>query len=158
VGGGRGAGRCEGGGTLTHDIEPTRFAYGPGLGTLLDGIAASGHPAAVGLVAGPAGRRLGPHLVSRLAETEVYCHGLEHRGETLVGDQEAVAAGIAAARDAVGAKLGRRIDGFRSPRLDRSRTLLWALDRTGMRFDSSFPDVDRETVDRFGHGVRLCMP
>lgn len=143
---------------LTHDVEPTRFAYGPGLSALLRVIRSTEQPAAIGLVADPARRFGGKPLAEQVEATEVYCHGLEHRGETLAGDREQVAARIVAARAALEGQLGRPIEGFRSPRLDRSRTLLWVLDRLGFRFDSSFPDVDRETVERFGHGVRLCAP
>src|SRR6185436_7992102 len=55
-------------------------------------------------------------------------------------------------------QLGRRVDGFRSPRLDRSPDLLWAVERVGFRYDSSYPDVDRENMTHFGAGVRLNVP
>jgi hypothetical protein len=48
--------------------------------------------------------------------------------------------------------------GYRSPRLDRSPDLAWALDRAGFRYDSSYPDVDRENMANFGRGVRLNVP
>src|SRR5262249_41477360 len=44
------------------------------------------------------------------------------------------------------------------PRLDRSADLLWALDHVGFRYDSSYPDTDRENVTTFGSGVRLNVP
>ncbi len=43
-------------------------------------------------------------------------------------------------------RLGRSVVGYRSPRLDRSPDLAWALDRAGFRYDSSYPDVDRENM------------
>jgi hypothetical protein len=55
-------------------------------------------------------------------------------------------------------RLERPITGFRSPRLDRSPDLVWALDRLGFEYDSSYPDVDRESLDHFGGGVRLNVP
>lgn len=145
-------------GILSHDVEPTSYAYGAGLEQLLDRVAASGHAATFGLVAGPAARSLSPATVDRLRNADVLCHGLEHRGETVVGTRDAIAAGLTAARRRLEACLGRSVMGFRSPRLDRSRDLLWALDRAGFEHDSSFPDVDRENVDRFGAGVRLTVP
>ncbi|MFN8545812.1 MAG: polysaccharide deacetylase family protein [Candidatus Binatia bacterium] len=143
---------------LTHDVEPTRYSYGPGLRALLGVLDATGHPATLGLVAGRARRHLDAAAVRAISTHEVLCHGLEHQGETLVGTREQVAAGITTARTWLEATLGRPIEGFRSPRLDRSAALLWALDHAGYRWDSSFPDVDRENVARFGAGVRLGVP
>jgi peptidoglycan/xylan/chitin deacetylase (PgdA/CDA1 family) len=136
---------------LTHDVEPSRFAYGAGLATLLATIARTGHPATLGLVAGPAARRLGARLSAALDAHEVLCHGLEHRGE-------AACATLGHARALLEQTLGRRVRGFRSPRLDRSAALLAALDASGFDHDSSFPDVDRENLARFGGGVRLNIP
>jgi len=143
---------------LTHDLEPSRFAYTRGLERLLARIARSSQPATLGVVARPASRYLTDEAASSLARHDVLCHGLEHRGETLSGAREGIARGLVAARQGVEARLGRRIDGFRSPRLDRSPDLLWALDRAGLRHDSSYPDVDRENVTTFGGGVRLNLP
>ncbi|HLK10819.1 MAG TPA: hypothetical protein VKW76_05525 [Candidatus Binatia bacterium] len=140
---------------LTHDVEPSAFAYGAGLDALLAAIARSGHPATLGLVAGPAARRLDAGRRTALAAHEVLCHGLEHRGETLA---EPVGEGLARARALLERTLGRPVRGFRSPRLDRSAALLRALDASGFDHDSSFPDVDRENVARFGGGVRLDVP
>jgi len=88
----------------------------------------------------------------------VLCHGLEHRGETLEGSRVEIAAGIERARAMLERRLERPITGFRSPRLDRSTDLIWALDRLGFEYDSSYPDVDRESLDHFGGGVRLNLP
>jgi hypothetical protein len=35
---------------------------------------------------------------------------------------------------------------------------MWALDRAGFTYDSSFPDVDRENLAHFGGGVRVNVP
>ncbi len=143
---------------LTHDLEPSRFAYTAGLGMLAGRLARSGHPATLGVVARPAARHLTASGLGTVRRHEVLCHGLEHRGETLVGSRERVAAGIVEARTRLEAQLGRPVAGFRSPRLDRSPALLWALDHAGMAWDSSYPDVDRENVAGFGGGVRLNVP
>jgi len=136
---------------LTHDVEPSRFAYGAGLARLLATIARTGHPATLGLVAGPAARWLDAKVRAALAAHEVLCHGLEHRGE-------AVCETLGRARALLEQTLGRPVRGFRSPRLDRSPALLAALDASGFDYDSSFPDVDRENLARFGGGVRLNVP
>jgi hypothetical protein len=143
---------------LTHDLEPSRYAYGPGLEQLLARIARRPHPATFGVVARPARRHLRGRALAALREGDVLCHGLEHRGETLQGDRETIARGLASARAGVEALIGRPMAGFRSPRLDRSPDLLWALDQVGFSFDSSYPDVDRENVHGFGGGVRLNVP
>lgn len=143
---------------LTHDVEPTRFAYRGGLATLGERIAASGHPATIGLVARAARRHLRHAGVESMRRAEVLCHGLEHRGETLAGSRAEIAVRLTAAQTELERALGRRLHGFRSPRLDRSRDLLWALDQAGFAYDSSYPDVDRETTSRFGAGVRLNIP
>jgi peptidoglycan/xylan/chitin deacetylase (PgdA/CDA1 family) len=143
---------------LTHDIEPCRYAYRRGLPRLLEQLTARPHPATFGIVARPAVRHLGRRGVASLAAHEIVCHGLEHRGETLVGTRDEIGRGLDDARQSVETTLGRRVDGFRSPRLDRSRELLWALDRSGFEFDSSWPDVDRENLHGYGTGVRLNVP
>jgi len=142
---------------LSHDVEPTSFAYTRGLEQLAADVDRSGHPATVGLVARPA-RHLTRPAAAWLRGRDVLCHGLEHRGETLAGSRAQVADGLGTARAEIEARLGRSVDGFRSPRLDRSPDLVWALDRVGFRYDSSYPDVDRENVSRFGAGVRLNVP
>ena len=143
---------------LTHDLEPTRFAYTQGLERLLDRIARGAHPATVGVVAKAAARYLSDEAATRLAGYDLHCHGLEHRGETLAGGRHAIRRRLTAARRGVQARLGGRMHGFRSPRLDRSPDLLWALDGSGFRYDSSYPDVDRENIATFGAGVRLNVP
>jgi peptidoglycan/xylan/chitin deacetylase (PgdA/CDA1 family) len=139
---------------LTHDLEPSRFAYTKGLARLLDRVARGGVPATFGVVSRPAARYLRSPLSVRLAAHDVLCHGLEHRGETLGGG----ARGLEVARRGVEASLGKPAAGFRSPRLDRSPALLRALDASGFRYDSSYPDVDRENDHSFGGGVRLNVP
>ena len=144
--------------TLTHDIEPCIYAYTSGLEQLLSRVARSGHPATFGLVAGPASRSLFVRSEVELRRAEVLCHGLEHRGETLEGSRVEIAAGIELARAMLERRFERPIAGFRSPRLDRSADLVWALDRLGFEYDSSYPDVDRESLDHFGGGVRVNVP
>src|SRR5262245_31466756 len=144
--------------TLTHDIEPCVYAYTSGLEQLLSRVARCGHPATFGLVAGPASRSLFVRSEVELRRAEVLCHGLEHRGETLEGSRIEIAAGIEWARSILERRFERPITGFRSPRLDRSADLVWALDRLGFEYDSSYPDVDRESLDHFGGGVRLNVP
>jgi hypothetical protein len=143
---------------LTHDLEPARYAYGPGLEQLIARIARQPHPATFGVVARPARRYLRGRALAAVREGDVLCHGLEHGGETLQGDRETIARGLASARAEVEALIGRPVAGFRSPRLDRSPDLLWALDQVGFSFDSSYPDVDRENIHAFGGGVRLNVP
>ena len=143
--------------SLTHDVEPRRYAYTRGMDRLLDAIETTGHPATLGLVAGPTTRHLRADAIRRLVPRRVLCHGLEHRGEQVWG-RNRVAATLEKARVRLERKLGRAIAGYRSPRLDRSPDLAWALDRAGFRYDSSYPDVDRENMANFGRGVRLNVP
>jgi peptidoglycan/xylan/chitin deacetylase (PgdA/CDA1 family) len=143
--------------TLTHDVEPRRFAYTTGLTRLLDRIADTGHPATLGLVAGASARHLTDALVQRTAGHHVLCHGLEHRGEKVDG-RETVATDLRDAHATLERRLGRSVRGYRSPRLDRSPDLAWALDRSAFRYDSSYPDVDRENMAHFGAGVRVNVP
>src|SRR5207237_1383591 len=119
--------------TLTHDIEPQRFAYTRGLAALLDAVTTSGHPATFGLVARASARWLDTATVARLGRHGVLCHGLAPRR-------------------------ARPVRGYRSPRLDPSPDLLSALDEAGFAYDSSYPDVDRENIAHFGSGVRVNVP
>src|SRR5262249_9363685 len=132
---------------LTHDLEPTAFAYTAGLDELLRRAGETGHPATFGVVAAPAARHLNANRPAALPTPAVLCHGLEHRGETLAGAPADVVAGLRAARARLEATLSRPVAGFRSPRLDRSAVLARALDQAGFLYDSSWPDVDRETTD-----------
>ncbi len=143
--------------TLTHDVEPRRFAYTLGLAGLLDDVDRIGHPATFGLVAQSSARWLDAPAIARLAGHHVLCHGLAHRGENVHG-REDVRRDVVAARGELERCLGRSVDGYRSPRLDRSADLAWALDRAGFAYDSSFPDVDRENIAHFGGGVRVNVP
>ncbi len=143
--------------SLTHDIEPRRFAYTRGIERLLDTIETTGHPATLGMVAGPSVRLLRDQTIQRLKARRVLCHGLEHKGEQVWGRAK-VAATLERARVRLEQRLGRVVTGYRSPRLDRSPDLAWALDRAGFRYDSSYPDVDRENMANFGRGVRLNVP
>jgi peptidoglycan/xylan/chitin deacetylase (PgdA/CDA1 family) len=142
--------------TLTHDVEPRRFAYTRGLAALLDAVATSGHAATFGLVARPSARWLDTATVARLGRHAVLCHGLEHRGENVCGDE--VRRDVETARRDLERRLARPVRGYRSPRLDRSPDLLCALDEVGFAYDSSYPDVDRENIAHFGGGVRVNVP
>jgi peptidoglycan/xylan/chitin deacetylase (PgdA/CDA1 family) len=143
--------------TLTHDVEPRRFAYTRGLAALLDAVATSGHAATFGLVARSSTHWLDDAAVARLGAYGVLCHGLAHRGENVRGRDD-VRRDVETARRELERRLGRPVRGYRSPRLDRSPDLAWALDRAGFAFDSSYPDVDRENIAHFGGGVRLNVP
>src|SRR5262249_14726503 len=143
---------------LTPDLEPSRFPDTRRLGGVGRRGGGAGSRATFGVVARPAARHLGTSAREGLRRHEVICHGLEHRGETLLGSRKDVARGVGLARLELEATLGRPVTGFRSPRLDRSRDLIWALDQAGFRCDSSYPDVDRENVARYGGGVRLNVP
>ncbi len=143
--------------TLTHDVEPRRYAYTRGLASLVDAVEESGHPATFGLVANASARWLDDITVTRLARHGVLCHGLAHRGEQVVGRDD-VERDVAQARRTLEARVGRGVRGYRSPRLDRSPDLVAALDAAGFAFDSSFPDVDRENIAHFGGGVRVNVP
>lgn len=142
---------------LTHDIEPSPYSYADGLDALLDRVEDEKHPATFGLVAEAASARLRDDQVKRLKRYQVIVHGRTHRGEPVDG-RERVRAGLDAARSQVEARIERAIAGYRSPRLDRSPDLAWALDRAGFAFDSSYPDVDRENAVHFGAGVGLNLP
>ena len=144
--------------TLTHDLEPTRFAYTQGLERLLRRVERGGPPATFGVVARPAARYLHGETAARIGHHAVLCHGTEHRGETVVGNTGDVMGELRRARQLLHTQLGRPIEGFRSPRLDRSSTLLAALHHVGVAWDSSYPDVDRENTRGFGGGVRLNLP
>jgi len=143
--------------TLTHDLEPRRYTYTRGLDRLLRAVEASGHVPAFGLVARSSARYLTETFARRLKTQEVICHGLDHRGEPVHGRAQ-VASRMQVARAELEQQLRCVVRGYRSPRLDRSPDLAWALDQSGFRYDSSYPDVDRENVRHYGRGVRLNLP
>ena len=142
---------------LTHDLEPRAYAYGEGFDRLLAAEAGAAPAGAVGVVTRAGARHLGGGRAARLAGRGVYCHGTDHRGEVVWGRRR-LARTLRAAADALADQLGRPVRGYRSPRLDRSSDLDWALDAAGFVFDSSHPDVDRENLRHYGGGVRLALP
>ncbi len=144
--------------SITHDIEPCRFAYTHGLDRLLDRIDKSGHPATINLVAESASAWLGDRERTRVGGHTIGCHGLTHRGDPVRTGADTLDAQLERARNTIETTTGVAPKGYRSPRLDRSRELIEALDRTGWSYDSSFPDVDRENTHSFGTGVRLNLP
>jgi peptidoglycan/xylan/chitin deacetylase (PgdA/CDA1 family) len=142
---------------LTHDLEPRPYAYTRGLGRLLGRIDDNGHPAALGLVTAASARYLEDKSIAQMARHEIICHGLEHRGEASAGRSQLIDR-MQTARARLEWRLQRRINGYRSPRLDRSSDLAWALDQSEFQYDSSYPDVDRENLSHFGAGVRVNVP
>lgn len=142
---------------LTHDIEPRRYAYGAGLRRLLGSAGSLPVPRALGLVAAASARYLTDDSITRLQPHEIFCHGLDHRGENVHGRAQ-VATSLRTARSWLERRVGRQIQGYRSPRLDRSADLIWALDHERFAYDSSYPDVDRENLAHFGAGVRVNVP
>lgn len=141
---------------LTHDLEPRRYVYTHGLRRLL-GHETAAEPHALGVVAQMGARHLHGRRAAVLDGHEVFCHGLHHRGEP-VHDRARVLHTLQSAKAMLERELGRPIAGYRSPRLDRSADLDWALDEAGFSFDSSRPDVDRENLEHYGRGVRLNLP
>lgn len=142
---------------LTHDLEPRRYAYEEGLQRLLQRVSTHEHRSAIGVVTAAARRYLNGKETAQLAPYEVFCHGLSHRGEQVWG-RERVVRDVRRARAGLGRHLKRHVNGYRSPRLDRSPDLAWALDRAGFTYDSSYPDVDRENLEHYGRGVRINLP
>ncbi len=143
---------------LTHDIEPTDYAYGEGLSRLLRRISDADTKSTLGLVEAPAVAGLDRSTTAEIKRHGVILHGVTHRGDAVVASPERLAGYLSRARERLELKLGRRIRGFRSPRLDRSADLASALDAAGFAFDSSWPDVDRENAKHFGGGVRVNVP
>jgi len=141
---------------LTHDIEPSGFSYQKGLPALLQASAEVGHAPSLGLVSKPARQYLGSRFP--LSDLNIYCHGLEHRGETVAGTRDQIAGVLREAKFDLENLIRRSVKGFRSPRLDRSPDLYRALSESGFTYSSSAPDVDRESMARYGGGVRWNLP
>jgi peptidoglycan/xylan/chitin deacetylase (PgdA/CDA1 family) len=148
---------CQSAAVLTHDLEPRRYAYTEGLTRLLGCVERGRLPSAFGVVARAGARHLSGPARADLSAREVFCHGLDHRGEQVVG-RARVTHSLRRARTTLEQHLGRPVRGYRSPRLDRSAHLDWALDAVGFTYDSSHPDVDRENLAHYGRGVRLNLP
>lgn len=142
---------------LTHDLEPRRYAYTDGVQRLLARVAERPQRSAYGVVATAGARYLAGASRTAVAQAEVYCHGLTHRGEPVWGRRRLVRR-LRRARARLERHLGRPVRGYRSPRLERSPDLDWALDAAGFTYDSSRPDVDRENLTHYGGGVRLNLP
>jgi hypothetical protein len=122
--------------SLTHDVEPRRYAYTRGMDRLLETIEATGHPRRS--VSSPVRRcaTCATTWSTSTAPRRVLCHGLEHRGEQ--GGDAPASPPRSSARAFASSASSATVLGYRSPRLDRSPDLAWALDRAGFRYDSSY--------------------
>jgi hypothetical protein len=129
---------------LTHDLEPQPYAYSEGLDRLLQRVADLKVPSAFGVVATPGDRYLRAAQRGALAVHDVFSHGLDHRGEQVWG-RDGVVSTVRAARATVERVLERSVYGYRSPRLDRSPDLDWALDHAGFTMTRRIPTSTAKT-------------
>ena len=144
--------------SLTHDIEPRRFAYTRGIDRLLDD--RRGHRASGDARTGRRNRRAAISPTTRSgASRPVRC-------SATVSSIAASPCGVGPAsskRSSTRASASKGVSGGRSsaigahasiaPRISSGRSIA-----SGFRYDSSLPDVDRENMANFGRGVRLNVP
>lgn len=144
---------------VTHDIEPTRYAYRKGLPRLL-GWLASNHasPHTINPVGYDARRNRSIWQHAEFEHNELGCHGWLHDGREASLPRADMSEGIALAKSTIESLSTRSVTSFRSPRLDRSDQLFDVLDNCGFTCDSTVPDVDRENTDRWGGGCSLNFP
>jgi len=76
--------------TLTHDVEPTRYAYTADWTACLNRMTTLGHSPAIGLVADASARHLAEPAIRRLRDYEIVCHGLHHRGDIARGRRQTI--------------------------------------------------------------------
>jgi len=140
-----------------HDIEPTKYAYSYGMRNLLTNrlnIAKN----SLGLVAGNMHIYDDEWILARLKNIVVLSHGLNHDGRILFSSYAEIKRRLHRSQEILENKLGKPINGFRSPRLDRNQNLVRVLDESAYKYDLSFPDVDRENSGMYGGGVCLNLP
>lgn len=142
---------------FTHDIEPTKFAYTEGLPALLNHLGNNSKAHSIDLVAMWADK-YSRDLKPVLKKYDINCHGLYHDDKTLVLSPEELNRRIKQAKDILEDVFELEISGYRSPRMNRSLSLIRAIEEAGYKYSSMSVDTDRENVHFFGKGVSINYP
>ena len=146
--------------TFTHDVEDTHFACTDGINNFLGYLDAHNLKSTFYLIANFAAKYFSKSKLKEILKTghEIGCHGLEHDGGFDLISSNIRAEKIRKAKALLSKLLGKDIQHFRVPWLQRTPDLLKILDECNFKFDSSFIDVDWWTPQKYGTGISFNLP
>jgi len=144
----------------THDVEPTRFCNRKGLPALLHLLSNRKTRSLINLV-GSSFRKYGGTATDELKQHSIGSHGLYHDGrlyrisasrfcDETVESVSQLSTALNLSPD--------EISSFRSPRAQRPKYFIEALDSLTFTFDSSFEDVGDSSGLTYRAGVSLNYP
>jgi len=140
---------------ITHDIEPTEYAYKEGLPAMLTAIGDG--KTTVNLVGQFAERYLqGSSLFSR-TNVEYASHGLKHDMFFDQISEKEREERVAKSLEIIHRLSGKPVNGYRSSMLSKPKGFNELIERMGVKYDMSYIDVDFEEP-KHGNGIFFCLP
>ena len=128
---------------ITHDTEPTKYAYKKGLKLLLNKLAENNLKSTITLVSNYV-RYIPKQEIERIKIHELGCHDLYHDRKFLLIPPYERKERLKTAKEILEKTFDREITFFRAPTLQRPPDLLDSLEETGYKYDSSIIDSQRE--------------
>ncbi|MFX1520182.1 MAG: polysaccharide deacetylase family protein [Promethearchaeota archaeon] len=146
--------------TFTHDVEDTHFAYTKGINNFLEHLDTHNLKSTFYMIANFAAKYFSKNKLKEILKNghEIGCHGLEHDGGFDLISSNIRAEKIHKAKTLLSKLLGKDMQHFRVPWLQRTSDLLKILDECNFKFDSSFIDVDWWTPQKYGTGISFNLP
>ncbi len=128
---------------ITHDTEPTKYAYKKGLKLLLNKLAENNLKSTITLVSSYV-KYIPKNDRERMKIHELGCHDLYHDRKFLLIEAGERKERLREAKAILEKTFEREINFFRAPTLQRPPDLLDSLEETGYKYDSSIIDSQRE--------------
>lgn len=143
---------------FTHDVD-TRYGFEEGI-DLLRRIEEKHHIHSTWTIV-PKSReyKIDPEKLKGLQKqgNEIAVHGLYHDGRFAYVGPEEREERVKKGKDIL-ESLGLDIRGFRAPWANRTRDMIFFLEKHGYAWDSSFPDTDPSTIGYEGTGCSTVFP
>lgn len=145
---------------ITHDID-TNIDYNVGFPRLLEIEEKYDIKTTWNFVANSSEYSINSQLLSKLIlkNYEVACHGLYHDllSDKISSDEREDR--LIESKSKLESMLDDyKVNGYRSPGLTRTEDLWFLLEKSGYKYDMSFPDNDHYTLSRYGMGVSSHVP
>lgn len=128
---------------ITHDTEPTKYAYKKGLKLLLNKLAENNYKSTITLVSNYV-KYIPKEDKERIKLHEIGCHDLYHDRKFLLISTGERKERLRTAKDILEKTFNREINFFRAPTLQRPSDLFDSLEETNYKYDSSIIDSQRE--------------
>src|SRR3989344_7502904 len=128
---------------ITHDTEPTKYAYRKGLRILLNKLAEYNIKSTITLQ-GAYVKYINEEDKKDLERHDLGCHDMYHDRKFILISKEERTERLREAKKIIETTFGKEINFFRAPSLQRPNDLFESLEETNYKYDSSIIDVQRE--------------